>query len=92
MPIPLPPPAEAAEILRRASEALTAADDAEKQLDAEASDAARLRQSILKSAFEGRLIPQEPNDEPANALLQRIRQAGGMRPDARRRRGTVRPN
>ncbi len=92
LPVPLPPPAEVAEILRRLADALVAADDATKQLDAEAADAARLKQSILKSAFEGRLVPQEPNDKPASALLQRIRQAGGMTPDARRRRGTVQPS
>ncbi len=32
-----------------------------------------LRQSILKSAFEGRLVPQDPNDEPASVLLARLR-------------------
>lgn len=33
----------------------------------------RLRQTILKYAFEGRLIPQYLNDEPASVLLERIR-------------------
>jgi type I restriction enzyme, S subunit len=35
--------------------------------------AERLRQSILEKAFTGRLVPQDPDDEPAEKLLQRIR-------------------
>lgn len=69
---PIPPPAEAAEILRRVTEALAANDDTLAMLDAEAADAARLKQSILKSAFEGRLVSQDPADEPAADLLARL--------------------
>jgi len=34
----------------------------------------QLKQSILKQAFEGKLVPQDPNDEPAEILLQKIKQ------------------
>lgn len=37
-------------------------------------NAQQLRNSILKEAIEGRLVPQDPNDEPASALLERIRE------------------
>lgn len=86
--IPIPPPAEAAEIIRRVSEGLAAADDTLALLDAEAADAARLKQSILKAAFEGRLVPQVPADEPASALLARI--LVGVTPTARKARGRPR--
>lgn len=73
LPIPIPPPLEAAEILRRVSEALVASADTLAMLDAEAADAARLKQAILKCAFEGRLVPQDPADEPASAMLARLK-------------------
>ncbi|MBW7973607.1 hypothetical protein [Bradyrhizobium sp. BR 10289] len=40
--------------------------------DAEAADAAQLKRSILKAAFEGRLVSQAATDEPARALLARL--------------------
>jgi hypothetical protein len=46
--------------------------DALASLDAEATDADRLKQSILKAACEGRLVPQDPSDEPASALVARL--------------------
>jgi type I restriction enzyme S subunit len=72
MAIPLPPLHEIAEILRRVSHARSAIADALSILDAQAADVARLKQSILKAAFEGRLVPQESADEPARTLLARL--------------------
>lgn len=72
MPIPLPPLREIDEILRCVSESTAACADTLAMLDAEATDAARLKQSILKAAFEGRLVPQEATDKPVSALLARL--------------------
>jgi type I restriction enzyme S subunit len=48
-------------------------------------DLLALRQSILKAAFEGRLVPQDPADEPASTLLARLRD-GHLGNGKRRRR------
>lgn len=71
--VPVPPPAEAFEILHRVNGALASVADTRAMLDAEAADATRLKQSVLKSAFEGRLVPQDPADESASALLARLK-------------------
>ena len=83
----IPPRAEITEILRRVSDALAAVADAQALLDAQTADAVRLRQSILKAAFEGRLSFQDPTDEPASALLARL--SNSSAPAAKRGRGRL---
>ncbi len=49
-------------------------DNVEGSVSHSLDEAETLRQSILKKAFEGRLVPQDPTDEPASELLKRIRE------------------
>ena len=71
--VPLPPLPEQHRIVAEVERRLSVVAALERQVGASLARAARLRQSILKRAFEGRLVPQDPNDEPASALLARIR-------------------
>ena len=71
--IPLPPLPEQHKIVEEIERRFSVADEVEKTVDASLKQAERLRQSILKKAFEGKLVPQDPNDEPAEKLLDRIK-------------------
>ena len=71
--IPLPPLTEQEQIVSKLEHHLSVADAIEATLDAELKRAERLRQSILKHAFSGKLVPQDPNDEPVSVLLEKIR-------------------
>ncbi len=73
LPVPICSPAEQAEITRILDTRLTAADRMEAEIDAALSRAGALRQSILKRAFAGNLVHQDPTDEPAPTLLARIK-------------------
>ena len=71
--IPLPPLAEQRRIVAEVERRLSVAQQAQAAVEASLARAERLRQSILKQAFSGKLAPQDPDDEPASALLERIR-------------------
>ena len=73
VPLPLPPLPEQQAIVSEVESRLSVADEVEKTVTAELKRAEQLRQSILKKAFSGKLVPQDPNDEPASVLLERIK-------------------
>lgn len=76
--VPLPPLAEQHRIVAKIEELLPKveeygkAQDELNKLNEELPE--RLKKSILQEAIEGRLVPQDPNDEPASVLLNRIRE------------------
>ena len=76
--LPLPPLAEQHRIVEHVSELMPLVEEYGKLEDArEALDAAlpgRLRKSVLQMAVQGKLVPQDPADEPASVLLERIRE------------------
>jgi type I restriction enzyme S subunit len=84
LPIPLPPIAEQESILSEIEQYLSVIAATEDYLAASLKRAARLRQSILKEAFEGKLVPQDPNDEPSGVLLERIRQERATQPNGQK--------
>jgi type I restriction enzyme S subunit len=73
LPVPILPLVEQTRIVEEAERLLSLADEAELLVTAGTRRCVRLRQSILKWAFEGRLADQDPSDEPASVLLERIR-------------------
>jgi type I restriction enzyme S subunit len=88
MPMPLPPVFDQRATVSLINTALTWIN----RLAAEATSASKLidhlDQAVLAKAFRGELVPQDPNDEPAGVLLERIRAERGTseKPKQRRRR------
>lgn len=73
MPVPIPPLAEQRRIVAEVERRLSVIQQSEVAVEASLKRAERLRQSILKRAFSGQLVPQDPSDEPASVLLERIK-------------------
>jgi type I restriction enzyme S subunit len=73
IPVPVPPLPEQTEIVRRVETLFAFADRLENRLKTAQTAAQRLTPALLAKAFRGELVPQDPNDEPANELLRRLR-------------------
>lgn len=71
---------EQAEVVRILEETISLIERSEEDIDANLQKAEALRQAILKQAFAGELVPQDPADEPASTLLARIRAVRGVAP------------
>jgi len=97
-PLYLPSIAEQAEIVRRAQDLFTLADQLEARLATARKIVDRLTPALLAKAFRGELVPQDPGDEPASVLLERIRaarqaEAGAGKPSRRgRRKAAINPD
>jgi type I restriction enzyme S subunit len=70
---PLPPLDEMGEIVRSVTKALDAISAQEADIEVSLKKSTAQRQNILRAAFAGQFVPQDPNDEPASVLLDRIR-------------------
>lgn len=75
--IPFPSKCVQEMILKEIESRLSVCDKIEETIESSLQQAEALRLSIIKKAFEGKLVPQDPNDEPAERLLERIRAAKG---------------
>lgn len=86
LPVPIPPEQEQTELVESAERYLSLLDRCERMIAQARAKATQLRRSLLSQAFAGRLVPQDPGDEPASVLLERIRRERAAQPKTRRGR------
>lgn len=80
----LPPRDEQTEIICRIEQLFAFADQLEAKVKTAQARIDQLTQSILAKAFRGELVPQDPNDEPASVLLERIKAQRAAEPKVKR--------
>ena len=86
IPVPVCCLVEQLEIVQELESKLSEADQLELTLTTALQQSEALRQSILKKAFSGQLVPQDPTDEPAASLLARIKAEQSAAPKAKKAR------
>lgn len=83
--LPIPAWEEQARLVSEVERRISFVEACERAIDAGLARSAALRRSVLKAAFEGRLVPQDPSDEPASVLLDRVRAERSVQSVTKRR-------
>ena len=73
IPIPLPSLKEQKEIVSQIEQGFSLIENTSQIIESTLQNLQTMKMSVLKQAFEGKLVPQDPNDEPASVLLERIK-------------------
>ena len=89
LPFPLPPKDEQQALLGSIETAMKALASQEQAIDHALQQSTAQRQNILRAAFSGQLVAQDPHDEPASALLERIRAERAARDAVKKPRGRM---
>jgi type I restriction enzyme S subunit len=88
-PVPAPPEEEQRRVVAEVERQLSIADAMATEIDHALRRSAALRRSILEQAFSGKLVPQDPSDEPASVLLERIAASRAAAPKPSRRKRKI---
>jgi type I restriction enzyme S subunit len=86
-PIPVPPQAEQKQIAELFSNQHDAMERQTAAIGVALKQSTAQRQNILRAAFAGQLVPQDPSDEPASVLLERIRAERAAKSAVKKPRG-----
>lgn len=85
--VPVCPVAEMAVIVSVLTDRIDALEEQRRSIEVALKQTTAQRQNILRAAFSGELVPQDPNDEPASVLLERIRAERAARAGDKKPRG-----
>jgi type I restriction enzyme S subunit len=91
IPVPLAPVRELSELVRLVEEQFDSITHTQHDVEVRMARAGMLRQAILQHAFSGKLVPHDPNEEPASELLKRIAAERAARPAVTKAKSPRRP-